>query len=196
MASRALLFSLLAHGLLLIGIFYFINQRQASIPESESLIQAPLGSVFVQMEGLRKAKENAPPSFSSAGDVSQSSQGQSNEDPEILLEKNSTSGSAVFTSTTAGLLEGEAQPIGHIEPSYPPLSRKFGEEGEAIFRLEIAADGKVITIELEKSSGYPRLDQSAREALAGASFIPSRTNGEAVRSRKRMRIEFRLKRYL
>jgi protein TonB len=52
------------------------------------------------------------------------------------------------------------------KPPYPPVSRRLGEEGTVTLRFDIGVDGKVADSSVEQSSGFPRLDRAARDALA------------------------------
>jgi TonB family protein len=46
-------------------------------------------------------------------------------------------------------------------PSYPALSMRFGEEGVVMVMVLIGSDGVPQQVELQTSSGFDRLDQSA-----------------------------------
>lgn len=61
-----------------------------------------------------------------------------------------------------------------VDPAYPPSSRKRGEEGTAVLLLSVAK-GKVQEVAVEKSSGFPRLDEAAAAALRRWLFSPSLT---------------------
>ena len=50
------------------------------------------------------------------------------------------------------------------DPEYPDVSQRLREEGDATLRLELDAEGRVILVELESSSGHRRLDQAAMSA--------------------------------
>ncbi len=52
---------------------------------------------------------------------------------------------------------------------YPDTAQRDGLQGELVMRFSIAKSGKVESIELLKSSGYPLLDNAAEKALADAS---------------------------
>jgi protein TonB len=65
-------------------------------------------------------------------------------------------------------------------PDYPPLSRRLGEQGRAVLRVLINAQGQAERIELQHSSGSARLDEAARQAVLRAVFQPYLENGRPV----------------
>lgn len=66
------------------------------------------------------------------------------------------------------------------QPRYPPLSRRMGEEGRAILRVLVNAQGMPERADIRTSSGSVRLDDAAREAVMRAQFRPHIDNGVAV----------------
>lgn len=66
------------------------------------------------------------------------------------------------------------------QPRYPPLSRRMGEEGRAVLRVLVTAQGIPERAEIRTSSGSARLDEAAREAVLRAQFKPHIDNGQAV----------------
>ncbi|MGA2191806.1 MAG: energy transducer TonB, partial [Nitrospirota bacterium] len=52
---------------------------------------------------------------------------------------------------------------------YPETARRDGLEGNLVMQFTIAKSGKISGIELLKSSGYPMLDEAAKQALLDAS---------------------------
>jgi TonB family protein len=58
----------------------------------------------------------------------------------------------------------------NIQPDYPTLSRKLGEEGEVTIDLTVQPDGTVRGAKVGKSSGFPRLDEAALKAVNAAKF--------------------------
>lgn len=66
------------------------------------------------------------------------------------------------------------------QPRYPSLSRRMGEEGRAILRVLVSAQGMPERAEIRASSGSARLDEAAREAVMRAQFRPHIDNGQAV----------------
>lgn len=65
-------------------------------------------------------------------------------------------------------------------PSYPPLSRRMGEEGKVMLRVFVEPDGRPSQVVVKEGSGSPRLDRAAEEAVARWKFVPARRGEEAV----------------
>jgi len=66
------------------------------------------------------------------------------------------------------------------QPSYPPLSRRTGEQGKVMLRVLVSEKGRADRIEIERSSGYPRLDEAAKNAVARAVFKPHVEDGKPI----------------
>ena len=62
-------------------------------------------------------------------------------------------------------------------PKYPLESKRSGEEGLVVLRVLINELGHAARIEVERSSGYARLDAAARTAVERALFKPYVENG-------------------
>ncbi len=62
-------------------------------------------------------------------------------------------------------------------PAYPSISRRMGEEGKVVLRVFIGTDGKPEKIEIQKSSGYDRLDRHAQDTVQRWRFVPGKRNG-------------------
>lgn len=65
-------------------------------------------------------------------------------------------------------------------PDYPAASRRMGEEGKAMLRVLVNDKGRAERIEIQKSSGSPRLDEAARQAVQRALFKPYMEDGKPV----------------
>jgi protein TonB len=77
-----------------------------------------------------------------------------------------------------------------IEPSYPIDSRRRGEQGTVLLRVRVGRDGLPIEIDIERSSGYRKLDRAAREAVLRWRFRPVQINGVNVEARGLVPIRF------
>lgn len=76
----------------------------------------------------------------------------------------------------------DAAYLANPKPAYPLASRRMGESGVVRLRVQVSADGQTLQVEVKQSSGYPRLDQAAMEAVTGWRFIPARRGEMAVAS--------------
>ncbi len=65
-------------------------------------------------------------------------------------------------------------------PRYPSMSRRLGEQGRVLLRVFVSTAGRAEQVEIESSSGFQRLDNAARDAVAGWRFIPARRGSEPV----------------
>lgn len=80
------------------------------------------------------------------------------------------------------------------KPPYPRLSRRLGEEGTVRLNILVNPDGSVARLELAQSSGHPRLDRSAMEAVRSSwKFEPARQGGTPVAAWVVVPIEFTLR---
>ena len=77
-------------------------------------------------------------------------------------------------------------------PNYPRLSRKIGEEGRVLLKVLVSEQGAANTVEVEKSSGYARLDESAVDAVKRWKFIPARKGAQALSAYVLVPISFAL----
>ena len=68
------------------------------------------------------------------------------------------------------------------KPSYPSESARLNEEGTVQLKFSVGADGRVIDSAVEKSSGFRRLDEAARQSLSKCTFKPGTKDGVAVES--------------
>lgn len=76
----------------------------------------------------------------------------------------------------------DADYLHNPKPVYPAFSRRNGEEGKVFLRVKVSADGSALELEIKQSSGFPRLDGAARDAVAKWRFIPARRGDEAIES--------------
>lgn len=77
-------------------------------------------------------------------------------------------------------------------PAYPPMSRRLGEEGRVLLRVRVGADGHPVAVDVDRSSGFERLDEAARRAVGNWRFVPARRGDEPVEGSVRVPVVFRL----
>jgi protein TonB len=78
------------------------------------------------------------------------------------------------------------------KPLYPAASRRLEEEGTVLLRFLVQADGRVVDSQIEKTSGFRRLDEAARQALARCQFKPATVDGKPEQSWASIRYTWRL----
>ena len=78
------------------------------------------------------------------------------------------------------------------KPDYPSASRRMEEEGTVSLRFLVGADGKVVQSEIEKSSGFKRLDEAARAGLSKCAFKPATVDGKPEQAWASMKYTWRL----
>jgi len=67
-------------------------------------------------------------------------------------------------------------------PKYPRISRKRGERGKVLVKVFINRDGSSEKVEIERSSGFNRLDQAAMDSAKKCRFVPAKRNGKPVKT--------------
>ena len=83
-------------------------------------------------------------------------------------------------------------PANCAKPEYPSASRRLEEEGTVSLRFLVGTDGKVIESEVEKTSGYKRLDEAARAALSRCQFRAATVDGKPEQGWATMKYTWRL----
>lgn len=78
------------------------------------------------------------------------------------------------------------------QPEYPMLSKRRGETGIAYVHFVVDLSGRIDDIELNKSSGYDRLDDAALAAMHDSSCKPYLEDGKPVRAAYTQPFDFSL----
>jgi protein TonB len=115
--------------------------------------------------------------------------------PDIEVPTDEPAPNAITAQTS------ESPPVGEtanmtvskrVDPIYPPASRRAGEQGTGIFRVLVDDKGHPMDVQVQKSSGFPRLDQAAMEAIRKWAFKPAMQNSQPVQSWTRVQVAFQL----
>lgn len=80
----------------------------------------------------------------------------------------------------------------NAKPVYPTMSKRMSEQGTVVLRVLVKSDGSAGSVEVKSSSGFPRLDQSAVEAVKSWRFNPATLDGKAVDEWYQVPIPFKL----
>lgn len=67
-------------------------------------------------------------------------------------------------------------------PAYPAFSRRMGEEGIVVLRVELDEAGAVAYARVQTSSGFARLDEAALAAVRTWRCNPAQRNSQPVRA--------------
>lgn len=112
--------------------------------------------------------------------------------PDVALVDNTPAPSAAISVSSAAAPIAQAQQaldsvpsfdadyLDNPAPRYPPLSRRMREEGVVLLRVYVLPNGSADVVELKRSSGSARLDESALCAVQQWKFVPAQSAGRAV----------------
>ena len=89
---------------------------------------------------------------------------------------------AVLATATTAVTQArfDADYLQNPPPAYPAMSRRIGEEGTVVLRVFVEAIGRPGQIEVKSSSGSPRLDQAAQDAVWRWKFVSARRGTDAI----------------
>jgi len=87
----------------------------------------------------------------------------------------------------------DADYLDNPKPPYPALSRRMGEAGKVVLRVQVAASGLPTDVTLHTPSGFERLDRAALDTVRRWKFVPARRGDEAVAAGVLVPIVFSLK---
>ena len=81
------------------------------------------------------------------------------------------------TAPVVQLPSSNADYLNNPAPGYPAISQRLGEQGQVVVRVLIGKDGHAHQGEIDKSSGFERLDQAALRAVLSWRFVPGQRSG-------------------
>ena len=65
-------------------------------------------------------------------------------------------------------------------PKYPAESRKLREQGVVLLKVAVTAEGRAADVQLQRSSGFARLDDAALKAVRRWEFNPARLGATPI----------------
>ena len=78
-------------------------------------------------------------------------------------------------------------------PKYPKISLRRKEAGTVLLALTVTAEARAKDVRVLKTSGYPRLDKAALDAVKDWRFIPAKRLGRPVDADYELPIHFKLR---
>jgi protein TonB len=94
--------------------------------------------------------------------------------------------------SSQGTTQATPDYLNNPPPVYPEAARHARQQGTAFFSLLVSDDGKVLRVELSRSTGYPLLDAAAAKAVKAWKFRPASVGGVAVSSQVSVPVRFLL----
>jgi len=94
---------------------------------------------------------------------------------------NTANAAAVATATPVKvqLPSSDADYLNTPKPAYPAMSRRLGEQGRVIVHTLIGEDGVPQKAEVQRSSGFERLDRAAVDTAMRWRYVPGKRAGVA-----------------
>ena len=77
-------------------------------------------------------------------------------------------------------------------PTYPEYARLHHQEGVVSLLVEVLSDGSVKSLALDKSSGFPLLDDAAIDTVKRWQFQPARIDGRNVDAKVYIPVRFKI----
>lgn len=99
---------------------------------------------------------------------------------------------AIAATTASGAVAQELKTSNRVEPSYPPASRRAGEEGTVRLKVLVDEKGRPRDVAVAQSSGFSRLDEAAMQAVRKWRFVAATDGTNPVSAWTQVAITFRL----
>jgi periplasmic protein TonB len=118
--------------------------------------------------------------------------------PKIEIDVPPDAAPAAITAETTPAVAnpGDSHPLSatsRVDPIYPPGERRMNHEGTVRLQVQVDAAGRVLDVQVGRSSGFPALDQSAMEAVKRWRFAPKMEAGQAVGTWGSVAVTYQLK---
>lgn len=104
------------------------------------------------------------------------------------LAHSSKQQTAVLAPTTPA--QFDAAYLNNPTPVYPSLSRRLGEQGSVLLAVHVSEQGRADTVQLKRSSGFPRLDDAALDAVRRWRFVAAKQGEQLVASWVNVPVKF------
>jgi protein TonB len=95
-------------------------------------------------------------------------------------------------SASASATQGNVEPYSEAsfnanygtnpKPLYPSIARSRGWQGKVLLRVSVSAEGRSVSVTVQRGSGHDVLDESAVAAVEKWQFIPAKRGNTAVAS--------------
>lgn len=156
------------------------SERAITVPQpkQQTVPASPPASVPANVPSTVPASEPVKDAQPAASQQKQENRGaQTPPRPSPAVERragaNTSEESLVTPRVDAGHLNNPA-------PGYPSASRRLGEQGQVLLDVLILSDGSVGEIKVKRTSGFPRLDNAAVDAVRRWRYQPARRGNTPI----------------
>ena len=121
--------------------------------------------------------------------------------PEVQFEEAVTPPTDVPVPASANAISGSQQQgapaqdlktTNRVDPTYPPASRRAGEEGTVRLKVLVDTNGRASNVAVTQSSGFTRLDQAAMEAVRKWRFVAATDGTNKIQAYTQVAVTFKL----
>jgi protein TonB len=121
--------------------------------------------------------------------------------PEVQFEEAVTPPSEVPIPASANAISGSQQQgapakdlktANRVDPTYPPASRRAGEQGTVRLKVLVDTSGRASNVEVTQSSGFARLDQAAKDAVRKWRFEAATDGTQKIQAYTQVAVTFKL----
>lgn len=112
--------------------------------------------------------------------------------PEAETTMAASNNAVAATEATVGQVAQELKTNTRIEPTYPPASRRAGEEGTVRLKVLVDESGRPKDVQVAQTSGFTRLDEAAKQAVRRWKFQAATDGGRAITVWTQVAITFKL----
>jgi protein TonB len=121
--------------------------------------------------------------------------------PELQVEEAVTPPAEVPIPASANAISGSQQQgapakdlktANRVDPTYPPASRRAGEQGTVQLKVLVDTNGRPANVEVSQSSGFPKLDDAAIQAVRKWRFEAATDGTNKIQAYTRVAVTFKL----
>lgn len=169
-------------------------RRKPPPPDSRDHAKASIAETALEPARMEQAPPR-PPERTSARDGAQSAAHR--QEAVMRAATRDRAVAALPASVPGGGFAGTppryaGRGLSNAPPRYPYLARRRGQEGRAVLRVQVTADGQAAAVRLHETSGYRLLDEAALAAIKAWRFTPAKRGGLSVAGSVDVPISFKL----
>ena len=159
---------------------------KATSNEKTGTFNIPMAHTY-QFKAAAQAPENNTPENARESQTSGATTQATSAGPSTSQEAGTpgTFQNTAGTNTRPDYLDNPA-------PTYPAVARRLGQEGTVLLRVDVDAKGSPTRVTLQKSSGFPLLDNTAIQSVKRWKFKPAQVAFLTVGATVDVPITFRL----